>query len=125
MRKCWPPWLAQESKCRSGACTAIEQIVGALLAARTNEMTMKTTNLLMLLVLLWAISACGGSELKSCDEVRRYQLAEAGKRIETPDDLDDLEQLREMPLPKASPRPERPEGSPCLDLPPSVLAGQE
>jgi uncharacterized lipoprotein len=91
-----------------------------------NGKAMKTTNLLMLLVLLWAVSACGsGNELKSCDEVQRYQAAAEGKRIETPDDLDDLEPLREMPLPKASPRPERPEGSPCLDLPPSVLTGQK
>jgi len=71
------------------------------------------------------LSGCGGNELMSCDEVRRYQLAAEGKRIETPDDLDDLEPLREMPLPKASPRPERPEGSPCLDLPPSVLTGEK
>ncbi len=87
---------------------------------------MKTTNLLTLLVFLWAASACGGGDqIKSCDEVRRYQLAEEGKRIDTPDDLDDLEPLREMPLPKASPRPPRPEGSPCLDLPPSVLTGEK
>jgi len=87
---------------------------------------MKTINLLILVVLLWAISACGSSnEFKSCDDVKRYQLAAEGKRIETPDDLDDLEPLREMPLPKASPRAERPEGSPCLDLPPSVLTGEK
>ena len=75
-----------------------------------NGMLMKTLNLLLLLISLWAISACGSSnEFKSCDEVKRYQLAAEGKRIETPTDLDDLEPLREMPLPKASPRPERPE----------------
>lgn len=71
------------------------------------------------------LSGCGGNKELSCDEVRRYQLAAEGKRIETPDDLDDLEPLREMPLPKASPRPERPPGSPCLDLPPSVLTGNK
>jgi uncharacterized lipoprotein len=91
-----------------------------------NGKAMKKTNLLLLLISLWAISACGSSnEFKSCDEVKRYQLAAEGKRIETPDDLDDLEPLREMPLPKASPRPERPDGSPCLDLPPSVLTGEK
>ena len=87
---------------------------------------MKTINLLVLLISLWAISACGSSnQFKSCDEVKSYQLAAKGPRIETPDDLDDLEPLREMPLPQASPRPERPEGSPCLDLPPSVLTGEK
>ena len=89
-----------------------------------NEMATKTINLLVLLVLLWAVSACGGNEHKSCDEVRSYQLAAEGKRIESPDDLNDLDSLREMPLPEANPRPPRPEGSPCLDLPPSVLTGE-
>ncbi len=87
------------------------------------EMVMKLTTLLVFLALLSGLSACGGSKTKSCDDVRRYQLAVEGKRIETPDDLDDLEPLREMPLPEASPRPPRPEGSPCIDLPPSVLSG--
>lgn len=90
-----------------------------------NTMAMKTINLLALLGLLSLVSACSGNKFQSCDEVRSYQLAAEGKRIETPDDLDGLEPLREMPLPKASPRPPRPEGSPCLDLPPSVLTGQK
>ena len=68
-------------------------------------------------------SACGGNDNRSCDDIRRYQLAAEGKKIETPDDLDDLDPLREMPLPEASPQPERPEGSPCIDLPPSILSG--
>ncbi len=86
------------------------------------EKIMKTAVIVTTFALL---SGCGGNEELSCDEVRRYQLAVEGKRIETPDDLNDLEPLREMPLPKASPRPERPPGSPCLDLPPSVLTGEK
>ena len=83
-------------------------------------MTMRNTNLLVLVALLAGVSACGGND--TCDEEQRYQLAAEGKRLETPDDLDDLEPLREMPLPQASPRPPPPEGSPCIDLPPSVLS---
>ena len=88
-------------------------------------MKMKTTNILFVLSLLAGVSACSGDRARSCDDVERYQLAVEGKRLETPDDLDELEPLREMPLPEASPRPPRPEGSPCIDLPPSVLSGQQ
>ena len=76
------------------------------------------------LFVLTGLSACGGNELKSCDDVQKYQLATKGKAIETPEDLDDLEPLRAMPLPEANPRPPRPEGAPCIDLPPSILGGQ-
>ena len=75
------------------------------------------------LALLAGLSACGGNDIVTCDDVRRYQLAAQGKRIETPEDLDNLDPLREMPLPEASPQPPRPDGSPCIDLPPSILSG--
>ena len=86
---------------------------------------MKNTTLLIFLALLSGLAACSGDKSRSCDDEQRYQLAAEGERIETPDDLDDLDPLREMPLPEASPRPPRPEGSPCIDLPPSVLSGQQ
>jgi hypothetical protein len=70
-----------------------------------------------------ALPACGGQVDQSCDDVEKYQLATPGRRIEPPDDLDKLNELREVPLPKASPRPPRAAGAPCLDLPPSVLSG--
>ena len=72
-------------------------------------------------ILLLLVGGCGGTKDLTCDEVRAYQLAQEGKRIETPEDLDDLEPLREMPLPRANPAPPRPQGSPCLDLPPNIL----
>ena len=89
------------------------------------KMKMKHTNPLLVLVMLLVVSACGGNQTASCDDVQRYQLATEGKHIKTPDDLDELDPLREMPLPEASPREPRPEGSPCIDLPPSVLSGQQ
>lgn len=85
---------------------------------------MKKYSLVCLFTGMVVLSGCGGTPDKSCDEVRLYQQAADGKRIETPEDLDDLNELKEIPLPQASPRPPRPEGSPCLDLPPSIL-GQE
>ena len=56
----------------------------------------------------------------TCDEPQAYELAEEGVRVTAPEDLDQLEVSRETPIPKASPRDPRPDGSPCLDLPPTI-----
>ena len=85
----------------------------------------KKLQLTCLLVAMPALTACIGAPDKTCDEVRLYQLAAEGRRLETPEDLDSLDGLREIPLPQASPRPPRPEGSPCLDLPPSILQEEQ
>ncbi len=66
---------------------------------------------------------CGGSAEITCDEMRPYQLVTESRRVQTPEDLDALEPLREMPLPEASPRAQRPAGSPCLDRPPAISIG--
>jgi hypothetical protein len=70
--------------------------------------------------MLVGLSACGGEANLTCDEPRRYQQAVDHNRVQSPEDLDSLEPLREMPLPQANPTPERPAGSPCLDLPPRI-----
>ncbi len=86
--------------------------------------TLKATILSVFILMLMALSACGGDPaIRSCDDPELYEEAERHERIETPEDLDDLELLRELPLPEASPAPPRPTGSPCIDLPPSVLTG--
>ena len=85
---------------------------------------MRNTTPLLILALLSGLAGCSGDKARACDDVQRYQLAAEGKRVESPDYLSELDPLREMPLPEASPRPPRPEGSPCIDLPPSVLSGQ-
>ncbi len=77
----------------------------------------------VLVALLAGLGGCGGIEL-TCDDVRDYQLAEEGKRIEAPDGLDDLDRVKEAPLPDASPRQEREPGSPCIDRPPEVKIGE-
>lgn len=78
---------------------------------------------LLTILLLSTAAGCGTVDM-SCDEQEFYELAEEGKRIEVPEGLDSLDEFKEIPLPQASPREERPEGSPCLDLPPTIL-GQE
>ncbi len=67
-------------------------------------------------------TGCGGTIDRSCDEVRIYQLAQEGKRIAVPEGLDPLDELKEIPLPEASPQAGRAIGSPCLDLPPNILS---
>lgn len=88
----------------------------------TKGYELKATILFVSLFALVGLSACGGVDL-TCEDPEVYQLAERHDRIEAPEDLDDLEPLREMPLPEASPAPPRPPGSPCIDRPPSVLSG--
>jgi uncharacterized lipoprotein len=76
--------------------------------------------LILLGSLVGMLAACGGSNDITCDDVQYYQLAEEGKRVEAPEDLDDLDPLREMALPEASPREPREAGSPCFDRPPGI-----
>ena len=83
---------------------------------------MRTRLTAFLAATLWTLTGCGGTVDRSCDEVRVYQLASEGKRIEVPADLDPLDELKEIPLPEASPQAARITGSPCLDLPPNILS---
>jgi len=75
---------------------------------------------IILIACMVGLAACGGSNDLTCDD-GPYLSAERMPRVETPEDLDSLEQLRERPLPAASPRPDRPAGSPCLDRPPTTI----
>jgi len=76
---------------------------------------------LIFIALVSGLVACGGDDMV-CDE-GPYQSAVRAQRVQSPADLDSLEQLREMPLPTASPREPRPEGSPCLENPPTLGTG--
>ena len=69
---------------------------------------------------LAVLAGCGGEVDLTCDEPRRYQQAVQNERLRTPEDLDTPQPFLEMPVPEANPRPERPKGSPCLDLPPRI-----
>ncbi|MBT8099721.1 MAG: hypothetical protein KJO82_08220 [Gammaproteobacteria bacterium] len=76
----------------------------------------------VILTAIALVSGCGGTPDRSCDDIRVYQTAVPGKRITPPEGLDALDTFKEIPLPEASPRTERPKGSPCLDLPPNILS---
>lgn len=78
---------------------------------------------LLSLMSLSGIAACGKDEIRTtCDEPQPYQSVVAGKRIVVPDDLEPLDELKEMPIPKAE-TPPRPEGAKCVEYPPSAGPG--
>jgi len=65
-----------------------------------------------------SISAC--SSVETCEEPEFYEYAEGGKRIEAPDDLDNLAANKELTIPEASPRQPRDRSEGCLDRPPTL-----
>ena len=70
--------------------------------------------------ILAGLTACGGEVDLTCDKPRRYQQSIENEKLKAPDGLDSPEANLEMPVPQANPRPDRPKGSPCLDLPPRL-----
>jgi len=69
-----------------------------------------------------ALSACGGNKTKEvdCEDELRYQNRVEGKRVISPEGLDQLDELGEMPIPKADPEaPKVPPGT-CVDKPPAI-----
>ena len=72
------------------------------------------------LALVASLGACGGSADLTCEE-GSYKRAVRGPRVQAPEDLDNLQPNREMPVPTASPRDPLPEGAPCIELPPAVI----
>jgi len=71
-----------------------------------------------LLVSASLLAACGGAP--KCESEGRYMLSQEGQRIQTPEDLDDLESYKEMAIPQASPRAPRDESEKCVEAPPSI-----
>ena len=81
-----------------------------------------TIRLGIALLLCGALVACGGKGgVKKCNKPQRYQESVQNERLRSPDDLDSLDTLREMPVPEANPSPERAADSPCLELPPRIF----
>ncbi len=72
----------------------------------------------MLLAGTSLLTACGGAP--KCESEGRYMLSQEGRRIEAPDDLDDLQSYKEMTIPQASPRGPREDTSKCIEAPPEL-----
>jgi uncharacterized lipoprotein len=91
-------------------------------------MTVKVKCLCAALALMMlAMTACGGDKpvARSCDEHILYKEAREHRRIESPEDMSQLDPGREMQVPEPSPQPGRATDAPCLDLPPEVLGPEE
>ena len=77
--------------------------------------------LLAVLLLSASISACGGEDslIVDCDESLQYQNREVSKRVVAPEDLDQLNEFAEMPVPKADPDAAETPAGQCVDMPPA------
>jgi hypothetical protein len=79
---------------------------------------MSRAGIVYLFAALLLITGC--SSAPTCEELAFYEYAEGGRRIVTPDDLDPLDEYKEMVIPEASPRPPRDLSAGCLDKPPTL-----
>ena len=94
---------------------------GSVRKAQQGHGELKSLGRLLLLTGTLSLGACGGVE--TCDEPEFYEFASGGRRIEAPDDLDNLAPSKEMVIPDASPRPPRDRSAGCLDRPPTLRVG--
>jgi len=78
--------------------------------------------LVAVLILSASMFACGGDDaiVVDCDDGMRYQNEERGKRVVSPEGLDQLDEFAEMPIPKADPDAAEPPPGKCPDMPPSL-----
>lgn len=76
---------------------------------------------LTLIALITGLGACGGSKELTCDDDAQYLSAVRAPRVQAPADLSNLKELKEMPLPEASPQAERAADLPCIDSPPIII----
>lgn len=88
---------------------------------------MTRTQLFAVLFLSASLSACGGNDTKEidCEDNLRYQNRVVGKRVVAPEDLDQLDEYEEVPVPKAD--PDAPQMAPgtCNDMPPLIRTSKE
>ena len=86
---------------------------------------MNICRLLLILVLSASLSACGGNDTVEvdCEKDLKYQDRTVGKRVVAPEGLDQLDQFREMPIPKADPAAAAVAPGTCEDMPPLIRRG--
>ena len=87
---------------------------------------MKGIRLLVVLATSLVLAACGGNDTKEvdCEKGLKYQNRVVGKRIVAPEGLDQLDEYKEMPIPKADPNAPQPAPGKCDDMPPVIRPGK-
>ena len=83
---------------------------------------MSRAGLLVIVFGLLGLAGCRGDAELKCDDGGAYLIAAETPRVAAPEDLDDLDAIREVPLPDASPRVNQGEGG-CLEAPPRADSG--
>ena len=86
---------------------------------------MTKCRLLAVMLMATLVAACGNNEPRKvdCDANLKYQNRVEGRRVVAPEGLDQLNELAEMPIPRADPKaPQMPEGV-CNDAPPVIRKG--
>ena len=84
----------------------------------TQEGCLQGLRTIVVILVTTLTGAC--NSVQTCEELEYYELAEAGKRIEAPDDLNNLGTQKELQIPELSPRKVRDRSEGCLDWPPTL-----
>ena len=86
---------------------------------------MTMSRLFAVVALSAVLAACGGNEPREvdCEAGLKYQNRTAGKRVEAPEGLDQLDEFKEMPIPTAAPEAPLPPAGKCEDMPPAIRTG--
>jgi hypothetical protein len=73
-------------------------------------------------VLCTSLAACGGNDTKEvdCEASIEYQNRVEGRRVVAPEGLDSLNEMAEMPIPRADPNAPRMPPGVCNDRPPVI-----
>jgi hypothetical protein len=68
------------------------------------------------------LAACGGNDTKEvdCEASLEYQNRVEGRRVVAPEGLDSLNEMIEMPIPRADPNAPRMPTGVCNDRPPVI-----
>ena len=75
---------------------------------------------LTLLAGVVSVAACGGTREIECED-GSYKNAVRSPRVQAPEGLNDLDRIKEMPIPAASPQAPREDDGRCLEMPPTVV----
>jgi hypothetical protein len=79
------------------------------------------------LILCGSLAACGGNDTKEvdCEASLQYQNRVEGKRVIAPEGLDALNEMVEMPIPRADPSAPRMPAGVCNDFPPVIQVSED
>ena len=79
------------------------------------------------LLLCISLTACGGNDTKEvdCETSMQYQNRVEGKRVVAPEGLDALNEMAEMPIPRADPSAPRMPPGVCNDIPPVIRVSED